>query len=626
MKYSQKLGRNDPCPCGSGKKYKKCCLLNYKKAGFASIKKIPISRIAMEQFKKDPRSATHWHYTNMVIDEILRKRLRNAPILKYNPYGWIQCLHLCYFILKSHYWFNVYEYTIKKNEESFKSMPLGFIFRWIRTETPLYIRIISLLLHICFDRIGLNKYDKLPNVPIKYLFEVQHKGVGPYISDGIFKYIDEITNNASKEINYFFTESRGAYSGIKENIIRDIFLPIPTFAIPKFIEFCKNLNKKYSKKCSFKDVERKVSVPTTDGDFIDLTIFLPAFIKFIEKPIFHREILPNLVDFLRKIYTNLSDTQQGKELQEICNFFYFFFKNLPLDFQRPFYQIVNILDEILILEGIDPDILHKNIHNVSLRKSIANLWKINNIFQYSLDLFKRPFVQDRLGRVHFSVLWLFDSLIFKITKLLEQRDIGLSRGLKTENYLAYFIKNYVEKTFPNAPFKGPCKIILLNKDLKHRGRYNEFKKYFSNFKYNIYKFLLTENEINMKRLSFIEFDIAFLFHDTLFIVDSKDNLFWDVKDLPAAIVLWGKKMNEKLKKNILLLQNAIIKRKFEELGIKYKKIESMVISQGHIESKELHIPYDLIKKLHQIDYTARTNDESEHIFFWIEYEWPPYPW
>ncbi|HHX32016.1 MAG TPA: SEC-C domain-containing protein, partial [Bacteroidales bacterium] len=22
----EKIGRNDPCPCGSGKKYKKCCL------------------------------------------------------------------------------------------------------------------------------------------------------------------------------------------------------------------------------------------------------------------------------------------------------------------------------------------------------------------------------------------------------------------------------------------------------------------------------------------------------------------------------------------------------------------------------------------------------------------------
>lgn len=23
---NKKIGRNDPCPCGSGKKYKKCCL------------------------------------------------------------------------------------------------------------------------------------------------------------------------------------------------------------------------------------------------------------------------------------------------------------------------------------------------------------------------------------------------------------------------------------------------------------------------------------------------------------------------------------------------------------------------------------------------------------------------
>ena len=25
---SKKVGRNDPCPCGSGKKYKKCCGAN----------------------------------------------------------------------------------------------------------------------------------------------------------------------------------------------------------------------------------------------------------------------------------------------------------------------------------------------------------------------------------------------------------------------------------------------------------------------------------------------------------------------------------------------------------------------------------------------------------------------
>jgi len=26
VRAAPKIGRNDPCPCGSGKKYKKCCL------------------------------------------------------------------------------------------------------------------------------------------------------------------------------------------------------------------------------------------------------------------------------------------------------------------------------------------------------------------------------------------------------------------------------------------------------------------------------------------------------------------------------------------------------------------------------------------------------------------------
>ncbi len=28
VKKDKKVGRNDPCPCGSGKKYKKCCGAN----------------------------------------------------------------------------------------------------------------------------------------------------------------------------------------------------------------------------------------------------------------------------------------------------------------------------------------------------------------------------------------------------------------------------------------------------------------------------------------------------------------------------------------------------------------------------------------------------------------------
>ena len=34
----KKIGRNDPCPCGSGKKYKNCCLSSGKFEGLKNIK------------------------------------------------------------------------------------------------------------------------------------------------------------------------------------------------------------------------------------------------------------------------------------------------------------------------------------------------------------------------------------------------------------------------------------------------------------------------------------------------------------------------------------------------------------------------------------------------------------
>lgn len=34
---SKKIGRNDPCPCGSGKKYKKCCLEKEDDENFSKI-------------------------------------------------------------------------------------------------------------------------------------------------------------------------------------------------------------------------------------------------------------------------------------------------------------------------------------------------------------------------------------------------------------------------------------------------------------------------------------------------------------------------------------------------------------------------------------------------------------
>jgi len=46
-----KTGRNDPCPCGSGKKYKKCCLPKHQAA--------QRQQVAQQQAGRDQRDAAH---------------------------------------------------------------------------------------------------------------------------------------------------------------------------------------------------------------------------------------------------------------------------------------------------------------------------------------------------------------------------------------------------------------------------------------------------------------------------------------------------------------------------------------------------------------------------------------
>lgn len=48
-----KIGRNDPCPCGSGKKYKKCCLGKQDNPDYSEIEKLP-------QIYKEARKASRF--------------------------------------------------------------------------------------------------------------------------------------------------------------------------------------------------------------------------------------------------------------------------------------------------------------------------------------------------------------------------------------------------------------------------------------------------------------------------------------------------------------------------------------------------------------------------------------
>ena len=55
-KYDKKIGRNDPCPCGSGKKYKNCCL-NNKDADYNSTRELTAQEMSQIRYgTKTPSS------------------------------------------------------------------------------------------------------------------------------------------------------------------------------------------------------------------------------------------------------------------------------------------------------------------------------------------------------------------------------------------------------------------------------------------------------------------------------------------------------------------------------------------------------------------------------------------
>ncbi|MCI0381526.1 MAG: SEC-C domain-containing protein [Chlamydiae bacterium] len=58
---TKKVGRNDPCPCGSGKKYKKCCEERIEKKTLSSRTITPIS-IKPEADKAKKISGGFFHH------------------------------------------------------------------------------------------------------------------------------------------------------------------------------------------------------------------------------------------------------------------------------------------------------------------------------------------------------------------------------------------------------------------------------------------------------------------------------------------------------------------------------------------------------------------------------------
>ncbi|WP_174838916.1 MULTISPECIES: SEC-C metal-binding domain-containing protein [unclassified Ruegeria] len=60
VELQQKLGRNDPCPCGSGRRYKRCCLKSGRFDGSRRdyyFQRAPLIRRSTVSQQQNPRSS-----------------------------------------------------------------------------------------------------------------------------------------------------------------------------------------------------------------------------------------------------------------------------------------------------------------------------------------------------------------------------------------------------------------------------------------------------------------------------------------------------------------------------------------------------------------------------------------
>ncbi|KKK97645.1 hypothetical protein LCGC14_2650680 [marine sediment metagenome] len=84
---------------------------------------------------------------------------------------------------------------------------------------------------------------------------------------------------------------------------------------------------KFSKSLTKNEVEQKIPAKDRDGKEINLYSYTPPVASAIADPVFKKKFLPFLVENIRKIYGRLANEDERMGVFEICNFFYYFFKN-----------------------------------------------------------------------------------------------------------------------------------------------------------------------------------------------------------------------------------------------------------------------------------------------------------
>ncbi len=399
---------------------------------------------------------------------------------------------------------------------------------------------------------------------------------------------------------------------MKESLDYSLLIPIPISFIGDYQDFLKNLNKKYSEFYSSEDKLQHQG---------NLTIVTPAYIEFLTDPKFGLEILKDIIKFLKTILEKYDKYEDCREIihqfYPMCDFFEYVFQRIPSQNQRFSAYFTEILENDLIYSNQNPDILQKLTYNFRNRESsLADPFSCKNIFKYSLDIFDRPFIKLPNNIYIISIYWLFDSLVNLFSKNLRQFPISIFRGFHAENYISYLIDQ--DKDNSIVAYEAPFKLIIRNPKMQEENHgYLQLKKNLEKFKYPWYEIEIKE-EIVENQFNFIEIDCAIISSGKLLIIEIKDDLFWDIRDLPYFYLIWYKNLKEKLQRVKEILIKEKVKKELQKINILYESVKILVVTQPHINHPNYINIYYLYNEI-----IALLGDKKMLIL--SNYQFPKYP-
>ncbi len=416
------------------KKRKKKRLLkikNPKRLGVKTSQQINnLREKAIARITRNPYKKSHWKHTNRYLDYLIKDKLLDSTLFKFDPRHFRDSLYHAYYVLRSYYWGSFYNSFFESSMWSFSGIYLP------TKEIAIYLRLLNLLIH-CIEERSCNPYYTAERfrAPPEILRTIpKFSGLAPF--EKVREYIDFISKDVGKTINWFFDDLLGEDADKRTEMNPHMLVPIPLCF--------------YSETSHLRDklIELIGEDPAEHEEFHDplgSLWYRPAFVNFLDSPDFCGKLLPYLMEYMTSLVARFTKSVDLEEVTQLATLFSALFKILALD-EVKVHKRITISYDILRSQikewGLQSILLEKLIRKISPNNTQFANFSIKRLLYHSAELYRTPLILDESrNRIYTSIMLLYDSFLTIFAGKLQKVNYEI-RGQMAENYVAYYITRF----------------------------------------------------------------------------------------------------------------------------------------------------------------------------------------